>query len=264
MIGNGLDEISGRVYFNETLGGLMSKVSEHIGGRIRMYRKAREMTLQQLADSIHKSRASVSKYENGEITLDVETLFEIAQVLMVSPSQLMDVRPPMPKSAETSPNHSAKSPFFQAKRLYFYFYDGRYKRLKDGIIDIYERENAPGNYEATLSISAVTPTGRSSEIYYTGQVVYSDMLIRFSFVNQCNALEEDLLYIFNPLEIRDSTDGLLCGISSADLMPCAFKCLVTLTPQEHTEHFKQQLLITKKELQKWQKLNMLIVDNRGL
>ena len=264
MIGNGLDEISGRVYFNETLGGLMSKVSEHIGGRIRMYRKAREMTLQQLADSIHKSRASVSKYENGEITLDVETLFEIAQVLMVSPSQLMDVRPLMPKSAETSPNHSAKSPFFQAKRWYFYFYDGRYKRLKDGIIDIYERENAPGNYEATLSISAVTPTGRSSEIYYTGKVVYSDMLIRFSFVNQCNALEEDLLYIFNPLEIRDSTDGLLCGISSADLMPCAFKCLVTLTPQEHTEHFKQQLLITKKELQKWQKLNMLIVDNRGL
>ena len=55
MIGNGLDEISGRVYFNETVGGLMSKVSEHIGGRIRMYRKAREMTLQQLADSIHKS-----------------------------------------------------------------------------------------------------------------------------------------------------------------------------------------------------------------
>ena len=83
-------------------------------------------------------------------------------------------------------------------------------------------------------------------------------------MNQCNALEEDLLYIFNPLEIRDSTDGLLCGISSADFMPCAFKCLVTLTPQAHTERFKQQLLITKKELQKWQKLNMLIVDNRGL
>ncbi|WP_455650633.1 hypothetical protein [Enterocloster citroniae] len=115
-----------------------------------------------------------------------------------------------------------------------------------------------------MSISAVTPAGRSSEIYYTGKVVYSDMLIRFSFVNQCNALEEDLLYIFNPLEIRDSTVGLLCGISSADLMPCAFKCLVTLTPQEHTENFKQQLLITKKELQKWQKLNMLIVDNREL
>ena len=50
----------------------MSRINEHIGGRIRMYRKARELTLQQLADLIHKSRASVSKYENGEITLDVD------------------------------------------------------------------------------------------------------------------------------------------------------------------------------------------------
>ena len=58
------------------------------------------------------------------------------------------------------------------------------------------------------------------------------MLIRFSFVNQYNPLEEDLLYIFTPLEMREFTDGLLCGISSADLMPCAFKCLVTLKPQE--------------------------------
>ena len=56
MIGNGPDEMCGRVYFNETLGGLMSKVNEHIGGRIRMYRKARGMTLQQLADSIQEPR----------------------------------------------------------------------------------------------------------------------------------------------------------------------------------------------------------------
>ena len=57
------------------------------------------------------------------------------------------------------------------------------------------------------------------------------MLIRFTFVNQLSPLEEDLLYIFNPLQMRDDTDGPLCGISSADLMPCAFRCLVTLTPQ---------------------------------
>lgn len=88
------------------------------------------------------------------------------------------------------------------------------------------------------------------------------MLIRFSFVNQYNKLEEDLLYIFNPLEITDATEGLLCGISSADLRPCAFKCLVTLTPQEPTEDLRKRLLITKKELQRWQKLSMLIVDNK--
>ena len=241
----------------------MHQISLHVGDRIRMYRKARGLTLQALAEQIHKSRATVSKYETGEITLDLETLFEVASVLQISPNQLIDYRPPMPEPEPTR-STGAKSPFFQAKRLYFYFYDGRYRRLKDGVIDIYESERDPGRFEASLSISSVTPAGRSSAVYYTGHVVYSDMLIRFSFVNQCNALEEDLLYIFNPLEFRDSTHGLLCGISSADLMPCAYKCLVTLTPQENTEELQSQLLLTKKELHRWQKLNMLLVDNHVL
>ena len=89
------------------------------------------------------------------------------------------------------------------------------------------------------------------------------MLIRFSFVNEYNPLEEDLLYIFNPLELRDFTEGLLCGISSVDLMPCAFKCLVTLNPRPHTEQLRQLLLLTPEELRRWQSLNMLIVDNRS-
>ena len=241
----------------------MSKINQHIGSRIRSFRKAQNLTLQQLADMIHKSRASLSKYENGEITLDVETLYDISQALGVEMNRLTDFEGTKPAPLPIPTASVNRSPFYQADRLYFYFYDGRYNRLKDGIITIHKRDDDNGNHEATLTISAVTPTGRSSDIYYSGKVVYSDMLIRFSFVNQYNTLEEDLLYIFNPLELRDFTEGLLCGISSADLMPCAFKCLVTLTPQEPTEELKQHLLSTPKELRRWQKLNMLIVDNRG-
>ena len=243
----------------------MNEISKHTGNRIRNFRKTRGLTLQQLADMIHKSRASVSKYENGEITIDIETLYDISEALQVDLNQLIDYRPKEIQPAVAPARDPVrKSPFFQADRLYFYFYDGRYNRLKDGVIDIHKTDDESGNYKATLSISAVTPTGRSSEIYYSGKVLYSDMLIRFSFVNQFNTLEEDLLYIFNPLELRDYTEGLLCGISSADLMPCAFKCLVTLTPQELTDELKQNLLITPQELRRWQKLNMLIVDNRTL
>lgn len=247
----------------------MNNINQHIGSRIRTYRKISGLTLQQLADQIHKSRATMSKYETGEITLDIETLYDISAALHIDLNQLTDYRPEKstntPSSAplSASTDYSGKSPFFKADRLYFYFYDGRYNRLKDGIINIHKHDDPARDYEATLSISAVTSNGRSSEVYYSGKVVYSDMLIRFSFVNQYNTLEEDLLYIFNPLELRDFTEGLLCGISSADLMPCAFKCLVTLTPQEATDALKQQLLITPKELRRWQKLNMLIVDNRG-
>lgn len=239
----------------------MSDFTCYVGKQIRRYRKAGKMTLQNLADAIHKSRATICKYENGEISVDIETLYEISQVLQVSISQLTAYLPETTDEPVNTLGRIKKSPFFQARRLYFYFYDGRYQRTKDGVIDIYEKKGEPGTYEATLTICSVSANGRSSEIFYTGRVLYSDMLIRFSFVNQYNPLEEDLLYIFNPLELRDFTMGLLCGISSADLMPCAFKCVITLKPQEHTENFRHQLLFTKKDLKRLEQLNMLLVDN---
>lgn len=89
----------------------MKEINQHVGRRIRMYRKSRRLTLQQLADRIHKSKSSVSKYETGEITLDIETLAEISEVLQVSIHQLTDYQP----LSDTSAIHPAScrgiSPF---------------------------------------------------------------------------------------------------------------------------------------------------------
>lgn len=239
----------------------MVDINKFVGKQIRQYRKANHMTLQQLADAIYKSRATVSKYENGEITIDVVTLYEISKVLDVHINQLTDYH--KNEKLEHVSAYTSGSPFFAAQRLYFYFYDGRYQRLKDGVIDINHVKDELGMYDASLSINSFSSYGRGNSTYYTGKVVYSDMLIHFSFVNTYNRLEEDLLYIFNPLEMRDFTEGLLCGISSADYMPCAFKCLVTLVPQELNEELINKLIFTKQEIQRWQQLNMLIVDNKG-
>ena len=241
----------------------MENINEYIGRRVRSYRKMKKMTIQQLADAIHKSRATVSKYETGEISMDIETLFETAEALDVSLSQLTDI-PSQREETAPAADYRGESPFFKANRLYFYFYDGRYHRLKEAVIHVHKKTvDEDGCFGASMSIRSTTPNGRSSEIYYTGSVLYSDMLIRFSFLNQCNKLEQDLLYIFNPLELRDYTEGLLCGISSADLMPCAFKCLVSLAPLEDYDELRQRLMLTQKELRRWQKMNMFIVDNHG-
>lgn len=241
----------------------MSGINDYVGKQIKMYRKAQKITLQQLADMIHKSRATMSKYERGEITVDIETLYEISQALGVGLDQLTNYKPATEPVETPAVPQMGRGAFFEAERLYFYFYEGRYQRLKEGIININKSSEHPGDYDATFMINASTPNGRSGAVYYTGKVVYSDMLIRFSFVNQYNSLEEDLLYIFNPLEKRDFTEGLLCGISSTDLMPCAFKCLVTLTPQELNDELMEHLILTKQEFQRWKKLNMFIVDNHS-
>ena len=68
----------------------MNKISEYVGSRIKNYRKIQGLTLQQLADKIHKSRATMNKYENGEIVLDIETLYSISEALDIEINKLMD------------------------------------------------------------------------------------------------------------------------------------------------------------------------------
>ncbi len=233
-------------------------INEYVGGRIRTVRKGKKMSIQQLADAINKSKACVSKYEKGEITLDIPTLFEISEVLQVPVERLIDYKDK--PAVEVGSRLGGTSPFFKAKKLYFYYCDGRFSDIKDGIINI-NNEDGGSVCPANFTIFIKTDNGYTTEIYYTGTVTYSDMLIRFSMQNQYNALEEDLLYIFNPLEYRDGTNGLLCGISSTDLVPCAFKCIVSPTPLAHTEQFRERLKFSKKEISQMKKMNMLTITN---
>ena len=71
----------------------MSEITIEVGKRIRGMRKKRDMTLEELAAEIHKSKATVSKYEKGEIAVDIETLYEIADVLHIHVEQLLYCRP---------------------------------------------------------------------------------------------------------------------------------------------------------------------------
>lgn len=91
----------------------MSNYTCYVGKQIRKYRKAGKMTLQDLADAIHKSRATICKYENGEIAVDIETLYEISQVLQVSISQLTTYLPETTSELISTPGRSRKSPFFR-------------------------------------------------------------------------------------------------------------------------------------------------------
>ena len=59
----------------------MGEISREIGHRIRNFRKSRHMTLDELAEIVCKNKSTLSKYENGEIVLDIETIYEIARAL---------------------------------------------------------------------------------------------------------------------------------------------------------------------------------------
>ena len=60
-------------------------VDERVGQNIRKYRMAYNMTLKELAVLLHKSVSTVSKYEKGDISLDMSTFVELSRILKVSP-----------------------------------------------------------------------------------------------------------------------------------------------------------------------------------
>lgn len=109
----------------------MNEFTCYVGNQIKSYRKAARLTLQQLGDAIHKSRATVCKYESGEISPDLETLYEISQILQVSPAQLTAIRPDIqhpfvfgvPAATETTdvPGRMQKNPFFPGEAALFLF-----------------------------------------------------------------------------------------------------------------------------------------------
>ena len=111
----------------------MKEVSIHVGQRIRLYRKTKNLTIETFAGMIHKSKATVSKYENGDISIDIETLFTIAQALGVPVNQLIDyeeIGEEKGEKGEIIKHNLSKS------KYYMYFYDGRRSRIARNVIEV--------------------------------------------------------------------------------------------------------------------------------
>ena len=49
-------------------------INKNVGERIRYYRKARGMTIVELADYMHISKSAISKYENGQVSITLEQI----------------------------------------------------------------------------------------------------------------------------------------------------------------------------------------------
>ena len=95
----------------------MGEISREIGHRTRNFRKSRHMTLDELANIVCKNKSTLSKYENGEIILDIETIYEIARALGIHVEQLLYCTPdrvPIQSSG-------AKPAFFSGVSQFYFF-----------------------------------------------------------------------------------------------------------------------------------------------
>jgi len=230
----------------------MSIITEHIGKKIKLYRKINGLTLEQLAHKINKSTATLSKYESGQISCDVETLFLLSDHLGCEFAQLTDYSN---KHLQNNHHYSKKTIFGETDKLYMYLFDGRIKKIVKSIVTI-EYNQDSSSYKSTLYMNVENFSEfHKCEHLYVGEFYPYDMVSNFVLVNQINPVEFMNIIIINPLNYTKSIKGLLSGISGYPFMPAASKVLFSTDNFKNSEDIIEQLLFSKEDLRSIKKYN---------
>lgn len=234
----------------------MSTISIEIGNKIRQFRQSRKMTLDELAIIIHKSRATLSKYERGEISIDIDTLYELADALHVRTEQLLYT----PISEKHPQQREIVPAFFQdVDRFYCYYFDGRIGKLVRSAFDVFSRIDV-NQYKIAMYMNFKDLAHyQQAENTYWGYMEHFDALTLIELTNQSNPMEKASLQILASFLDADSKWGLWNGISSRPLMPVATKMLFTKRPLTEDAALIRELKISRDDIHRMKYYNMFSV-----
>ena len=234
----------------------MSEISVETGRKIRYFRMSRSMTLEQLAAAVFKSKATISKYEKGEITLDLETLYDIADALHVHVDQLMVSR----ESGHRESEHEVNPSFFRGlNRFYAYYYDGRIRKINRSVCDILSQTEV-NQYKLIMYMNCPDLNRyQQCENTYIGYIRHFDALSIIEVVHQTNPMEHGSVQILASFMDSEVKWGLWNGISSRPLMPVALKMLFAKQPLKEDAVLCEQLKISKDDIRTMKMYNFFAV-----
>lgn len=233
----------------------MSEIGAKIGRNIRQFRQSRGMTLDDLAKAVHKSRATLSKYERGEISIDIDTLYDLALALRIHIEQLLCSHgDPLPASRESNPAF-----FIGLKHFYCYYFDGRNGNLTRSIFDIFSRTEL-NRYNIAMYMNCKDfENYKLCENTYWGYIEHFDTLSLIELTNQDNPMEKASLQVPASFLDAETKWALWNGISSRPLMPVATKMLLSKKPVKEDENLIFSLKLSKEDIKRMKYYNMFSV-----
>jgi len=234
----------------------MSELDKLVGKTIRTYRQARQITLEEMARQICKSKATVGKYEQGLIALDINTLCDIAGVLGLQPSQLMtDLSSP----ADIHSEHKLLEP----ERRYLYQYNGKSNRILRSLLLCGKEEQGIIPVTLFYNLPDFSEPWRCRALY-TGQQKVFGFVTNYLLENQSNPIEHVVLCLTRPLNYSGRETGLISGISTHTMLPTSVKCLLSNQPLPEDKELIEQLTLTKEDIRLTRKYNMFTLENNDI
>lgn len=232
----------------------MNKINQEVGKKIKSFRKSKNMSVQQLADAIYKSKATVSKYESGGISIDIVTLYQIADALNIRVEQLLyyDFR-------EFS-NLNIPSTFFKnSNRFFSYIYDGRSKELIRSVIDLLPEPDT-NRYKTMFYMNVKSfESYQECENTYWGYTEHYDSITTIILKNQATPIENATINILASFLETGKKWGLWSGVSFRPFMPVATKMLFSKTPLVENDELINSLKVSKEDIRLLKMFNMLAV-----
>lgn len=232
----------------------MSRSSE-IGMRIREFRRKRNFSLENLADRIHKSKATISKYESGEIVLDIETLYDIADALQIPVDALIYRQPDFRFPEEFDGETPA---FFRGRTIfYYYYYDGRTNRLVRSVLCI---NSSVGQNNMSLYMDVENFKNYKLCSYtYQGTIIHYGAMSSMYMQNTGAALDHSQIGIPAPYIDEEMKYVLTFGISNHPLMPMCGKAVICKNPHPETAEFEKMLRISKEDIRLMKLYNHMVL-----
>lgn len=234
----------------------MSEICTEAGKRIRHFRKSRAMTLEELAALIHKSKATLSKYETGEISIDLDTLYDLAAALRVHAEQLLPTG-----SGETwAPPREIHPAFFRGlKRFYGYYFDGRNGQVSRSAFDVFAQMDT-NRYKIAMYMSYRDLSQyQQAENTYWGYIEHFDALSLIELTHQSNPMEKASIQILSSFLDAETKWGLWNGVSSRPMMPVALKILFSKKPLKEDGELIRHLKVSKEDVRRMKYYNMFSV-----
>ena len=235
----------------------MAEIMQEIGKKIKIFRRKRQMTMQELAAAIYKSKATISKYEKGQITIDIITLYDIARVLNVQISEFL--YHPLPTFQTKTSLETIPSFFKGISKLYMYYFDGRNHSIIRCVIDIAGKleENS---YKAMLYMNIKNyEEYQFCENTYSGYIRHFDAITNITLQNLDTPMEQYIINVPAPYLDSPTKWALVFGISSRPLMPISTKNLISKQPLPETAELREKLRISKEDIRLLKLYNMLVV-----
>lgn len=235
----------------------MSIVTESVGNKIRAFRKQKQMTLEELADIIYKSKATISKYEKGTISIDIDTLYEISKALDISVEQLLHYEDTLP--AKSSALTEVPLFFKDTNQFFYYYYDGRNKNIAISVIDILT-QLSPNTFKVCMYMNC--PKVESYQIcenLYLGELTHYDSISNIVMTHKDNPMEVYMINIMSPFINSPYKWAMGKGLSSRPLMPVANRSLLSKKPVPITKEFINSLMVSKEDIRLLKQYNMFTV-----